>query len=617
MMRHSAFTLVVLAGLISALAVGQTVQTPVVQKNNAPGVPRLVKFSGLLRDASGNLLTDTVGITFAVYGEQTGGVPLWQETHNIQFSQGHYTVFLGENTSGGIPPELFATGQTRWLGVRVLLPGEEEQPRVQLASVPYALKAVDADTLGGLPASAFARTGESGSNSIAMTSATPVVSGAQSITPLTSSTVTTSGGTVGAIPVFHTATDIENSSITDLSGTISIADPLTVSGLSTLAGVTAQSVNAVVNATQFPGSPDIGTQVNNAIKALPGGCGEVYIQAGTYTQTTTIVIPRCVKLHGASAMSTFLKYTPTTGWAIIVADNNAAGANNYSYDGALEDLGLLGPGSSTATGAIYIGGSDGVTTTSPASPSTSTDPSTNQGDHFHFNRVRIFETASSGAFGVGVQWGMHAWSNVIFESVVSFCRTGLFYPGTLGVTSGEDILIQGSSISNNTGIGVAIATGNYLNLNLSDTSLDSNGSWALQNGTASSQNVVSGVNLYVSSEQQWIQNYGYITLTASYMSGGNNSGTLGYLIDNENANNFTVSGGQFYDGGSGCLTNTAGQFSVWFGALTTSPTCPNGGLNSPGAGVDRFGNGSFTTIAVQIRGLTADRAEGIARCEKD
>ena len=102
MMRHSSFTLVALAGLISALALGQTVQTPVAQENISQGVPRLVKFSSLLRGASGNLLTDTVGITFAVYGEQTGGVPLWQETHNIQFSQGRYTVFLGENTSGGI-----------------------------------------------------------------------------------------------------------------------------------------------------------------------------------------------------------------------------------------------------------------------------------------------------------------------------------------------------------------------------------------------------------------------------------------------------------------------------------------------------------------------------------
>jgi hypothetical protein len=42
---------------------------------------------------------------------------------------------------------LFATGESRWLGVQVQVPGEIEQPRVLLVSVPYALKAADAETL--------------------------------------------------------------------------------------------------------------------------------------------------------------------------------------------------------------------------------------------------------------------------------------------------------------------------------------------------------------------------------------------------------------------------------------------------------------------------------------
>src|SRR5580704_11816884 len=150
--------LVVLAVMVSVVALGQAAHTP-VDASVPAGVPRLVKFSGLLKDASGNLLTNTVGISFAVYSEQTGGVPLWQETQNVQFSQGHYMVFLGQSKSTGIPAELFASGQPRWLGVTALLPGEQEQPRVLLASVPYALKAVDADTLGGLPAAAFLRAG--------------------------------------------------------------------------------------------------------------------------------------------------------------------------------------------------------------------------------------------------------------------------------------------------------------------------------------------------------------------------------------------------------------------------------------------------------------------------
>lgn len=211
---RSPLTLAALTVLISVLAFGQTPQTP-AQPSAAPGVPRLVKFSGLLKDASGNLLTNTVGIMFSIYSEQTSGVPLWQETQNVQFVQGRYTVFLGETTSAGIPAELFASGEPRWLGVKPLLPGEEEQPRVLLASVPYALKAVDADTLGGLPASAFLQANGGNSNSVVVAPATAAESGKDGV-KRPSSPVTTSGGTVGYIPYFYGSTDIENSAIFQL-----------------------------------------------------------------------------------------------------------------------------------------------------------------------------------------------------------------------------------------------------------------------------------------------------------------------------------------------------------------------------------------------------------------
>jgi trimeric autotransporter adhesin len=62
-------------------------------------------------------------------------------------------VQLGATKSEGLPLDLFVSGEARWLGVRVN--SGEEQPRVLLLSVPYALKAADAETLSGLPASAF------------------------------------------------------------------------------------------------------------------------------------------------------------------------------------------------------------------------------------------------------------------------------------------------------------------------------------------------------------------------------------------------------------------------------------------------------------------------------
>jgi trimeric autotransporter adhesin len=117
-------------------------------------VPPLVNFSGAITDVNGKPITAIVGVTFSLYNEQQDGAPLWLETQNVKpNSTGHYTVMLGSTKSQGIPANIFASGEAHWLGVQVQ--GQAEQPRVLLVSAPYALKALDAETLGGQPASAF------------------------------------------------------------------------------------------------------------------------------------------------------------------------------------------------------------------------------------------------------------------------------------------------------------------------------------------------------------------------------------------------------------------------------------------------------------------------------
>jgi hypothetical protein len=121
---------------------------------NATVVPPLVRFNSALTDGTGEPLSGVVGVTFYLYREQTGGSPLWLETQNVQAdSGGRYTVMLGSTSSQGLPSDVFSSGQARWLGVQI--EGQEEQPRVMLLSVPYAMKAGDAQTINGLPASAF------------------------------------------------------------------------------------------------------------------------------------------------------------------------------------------------------------------------------------------------------------------------------------------------------------------------------------------------------------------------------------------------------------------------------------------------------------------------------
>ena len=141
-------------------------------------VPRLVSFSARAIDATGKPIGGIAGVSFAIYKDQYEGAPLWMETQNVQAdAKGNYSVQLGATKSEGLPLELFSSGEARWLGVRV--DGGQEQPRVLLLSVPYALKAADAQTLGGLPASAFVLAPGSSTPS----QASPSDSGSESVAP--------------------------------------------------------------------------------------------------------------------------------------------------------------------------------------------------------------------------------------------------------------------------------------------------------------------------------------------------------------------------------------------------------------------------------------------------
>ncbi len=169
-------------------------------------VPRLVNFSGKAIDALGRIITGIAGITFAIYQEEAEGVPLWMETQNVNADgKGSYTAQLGAASTEGLPLDLFTSGGARWLGVRVN--GGEEQPRVLLISVPYALKAADAETVGGLPPSAFVLATSTANATTAVTAAATTSS--STTPPPTTSDVTTSGGTVNALHYGHEYSELQ------------------------------------------------------------------------------------------------------------------------------------------------------------------------------------------------------------------------------------------------------------------------------------------------------------------------------------------------------------------------------------------------------------------------
>jgi hypothetical protein len=119
-----------------------------LSQDNEATVPRLLKFSGVLTDLAGKPLNGEVEVTFALYKQEGDEEPLWTETQRVQADErGGYTALLGATQPTGMPAELFRSDEARWLGVQVQ--GQAQQPRTLLVSVPYALKAVDAEKLGG------------------------------------------------------------------------------------------------------------------------------------------------------------------------------------------------------------------------------------------------------------------------------------------------------------------------------------------------------------------------------------------------------------------------------------------------------------------------------------
>src|ERR1039458_641763 len=222
-------------------------------------VPPLIPFASVATDEGGSSPSGVVSITFSLYGGQQGGAPLWTETqNNIQLDPtGHYSVQLGITRPNGVPTTLFTTGEARWLGVRIAEQGE--QPRGLLLSVPYALKAGDAATIGGLPPSAFVLAAPGTASAAA--APTAFIGPTTSSSDAPAGTDVTGTGTVDFIPLWTTTSNIANSVLfqsgTGATAKVGIntttpATTLDVKGTSTIRGTL--SLPAISMATATKGS---------------------------------------------------------------------------------------------------------------------------------------------------------------------------------------------------------------------------------------------------------------------------------------------------------------------------------------------------------------------------
>ncbi len=351
-MPVSKVLLLALVVLVLPSAAWPQTGTPIAA--SAPtAVPALVPYSGAVISSDGKTFAAESGVTFQIYKDEVGGEALWTESQTIAIdSTGHYKVQLGATSPNGLPADLFASGEARWLEVQVA--GEAPQPRVLLVSVPYALKAADAATLGGLPPSAFALARPASEAGAALSPA---------ITPNLTSNVTTTGGTAGYLAEFSGVSSIVDSPlfVTGANvgiGTITPISPLDVNGTVTATGLTMNGNSTFNGIALFP--------AQGTATAATGYPSQYFkMSTSAYNSSTkAVVTPRFllqaepVGNNTASPSATFNLLSSTTSAAPTQTGFyfNANGTINFAP-------GQTFPGVSTITGVTAGTGLTGGGTT--------------------------------------------------------------------------------------------------------------------------------------------------------------------------------------------------------------------------------------------------------------
>jgi hypothetical protein len=417
-------------------------------------VPRLVRFSGTATDVGGNAASSIVGVTFSLYAEPTGGAPLWSEVQNVQVDKaGHYTAMLGSSKPDGLPLNLFTAAQAQWLGVRV--EAQAEQPRVMLLSVPYALKAADAETFGGKPPSAFMPA--SGSEANSSSNRSGLNNNVKNEHPLG----LTGSGTTNYVPLWTNASNLTSSVIYQSSshdigiGTTSPAAPLDVIGSNSTAIVDVVQEGSGGDAIEGQASSTSGSSIGvRGISASPGSTGVL----GENSATTG----PAVGVAGTSASST---------GAGVIGQNLSSSGGGIGVQGSStgpSGVGVLGNAGS-ATGTDF-----GVQGTSLSSSGTGVfgEASSTSGSTFGISGtsaspqgVGVFGTdTSTTGFAVGV-YGTDSSTSGIGVLGVAAATTGAAFgmKGTTDSSAGVGVY------------GVATPTGAVTNYGVEGANAGSNG----------------------------------------------------------------------------------------------------------------------------------------------
>ncbi len=547
-------------------------------------VPPLVPYSGAVATLAGRSLPGAESVTFLIYSEETGGDPIFSETQSVAIdATGHFKAQIGATLTNGLPMDLFANGEARWLAVQIA--GEPAQSRVLLASVPYALKAADAATLGGLPASAFALAGTKNAASAAVI--TPDVT-ATTGAPIT----TTTGGFAGYLPVFTSPTTISNSTVYQNASGIGINGipyaALDVTGRTIFRGT--MVVSRAGNATSTTGYGSVPLQffANGWNSTINGPVQPVMQWQAEPTGNNTASPGATLNLlynNGtvANAVETGLYFNPNGTIHFAAGQTFPGGGGTGTITGVTAGTALTGGGT---TGNVTLN----LDTTKVPLLSASNTFTGNQGVNGNLgvngvvNAGTVNATSGFDLSGTPFAFGSQASKSVYLgfagnSSTTGCCNTADGVNALLVNTTGFDNTGIGSNalVSNTTGTGNT-ATGAFaLQSNTTGNENTASSSGALGSNTTGSENTASGGgSLLQNISGSDNSAFGFIALNNNTTGYSNTASGASALLANTTGFNNTASGvsalysnitgsSNTADGANALFSNTTGSLNIAIG----------------------------------------------------
>jgi hypothetical protein len=355
----------VVMALFLGFSTGAMAQTSDVSASKVAAViPQQVRYVGAFANRAG----DTVEATFRIYATAEGGEALWTETQQVAVkADGSYSVLLGAASQSGLPQSVFAAGQARWLGVSI--DSAESLPRTALSSVAYAMKAGDAETVGGVAAANLVTKDELAKMSQASTMAVQAQGSAQTAVQagVQPAANPTGSGTADYVALWTTSGNLGNSGLYQAASGFFGIGTTTPGGPLQLATGATGGANATMMLTQTSAASgnyyaDIGLYNSKGL------IGNLSALGAGYPSGNLFVANDVVFLGGQQNAGTNLIFLTNTSGALKFGTGGYAVSNERMRIGAAGgvSVGNSYVGTDPGAGNLIVSGKVGVGTTAPA-----------------------------------------------------------------------------------------------------------------------------------------------------------------------------------------------------------------------------------------------------------